>query len=90
MFNIEKYEGKVPSNLLQSLVAYGKKEHSVGSFLGHVLENNLFEALCRADLESLAAIKDICMFVHWEMPSQCHGSKENVRKWIQEIHSKAR
>jgi|APSaa5957512535_1039671.scaffolds.fasta_scaffold309369_1 hypothetical protein len=88
MFNTESYKDKVPLNLLESLVAYGKKERSVGSFLGHVLENNLFEALCRADSESLAAIKEICMFVHWELPSKCHGSKENVRSWIQEIHSK--
>jgi hypothetical protein len=88
MFNTENY-GNVPSHLLEALIAYGKKQHSVGSFLGHVLENNLFEAICRADPDSLAAIKDISMFVHWELPVQCHGSKENVRSWISNMNKPA-
>jgi hypothetical protein len=46
------------------------------------LENNLTEAVFRADDKSLAGLKDIVFFVHWEIPHACHGSKEKVDAWL--------
>jgi hypothetical protein len=28
------------------------------------------------------ALLALCQFLHWEVPSPCHGSKENVAKWL--------
>ena len=55
----------------------------VGGFLSAVLENNLQEALGRADNENLNALITIAEYVYCRVPSQCWGSRERVATWQQ-------
>lgn len=55
-----------------------------GGFLRACLANDFTAAVCRADDESLACLRPIAKFIHNEMPSNCHGSKEAVDAWRNE------
>ncbi len=77
----EKYP-TIPPAILDGLRRYSVEHLGTGSFLTAVLENNLSEAIIRADRFSLAAIKDIVMYVHWEIPGPCHGSPDKVNAWL--------
>ena len=86
MFNTAHYEDKVPPPVLAALVRWGKQETLVGDFLTAFLSNDLMTAISRADENSLAAFRHIMLFVHNEMPSQCHGSLKKVVAWEAEIY----
>lgn len=85
MFDTKFYEDKVPDHLLEGLIAWGKKQHPVGNFLTAVLSNDLWEAVARADDDSMRSLRHIVMFIHNELPNGCHGSKQIVAEWIKEI-----
>ena len=53
-----------------------------GGFLRAVLEHDLFEAFGAADEENARDMHEIVRYIHWEVPSNCHGSREHVRAWI--------
>jgi len=80
MFDASGYE--IPERILAGLVRYGRHGVPTGGFLNEVLSNNLRESIVRADKDSLAALRDIVLFVHNEMPGGCHGSPEKVKAWI--------
>ena len=82
MYDREKYKGKVSEHLLDGLCNYGQHRQMVGDFLTAVLQNDLMVAMGRADDLSRLELFEICRFVYNEMPSQCWGSKEIVRKWL--------
>jgi len=86
MFNTTYYEEKIPPLVLDALVAWGKKERPVGDFLTAFLSNDLKTAIARADENSLAAFRDIMLFMCNEIPSQCHGSHEKVATWETQIY----
>ena len=90
MFNTTYYEDKIPPLVLEGLVAWGKKERPVGDFLDSFLSNNLKLAVALADENSLAAFRDIMLFMVNELPSQCHGSYERVEAWTKLINEHAR
>ena len=52
-----------------------------GSFLQAVLENDLMEAMGRADDDNRNDIFEICSYIYNETPSACHGSPEKVKQW---------
>jgi len=66
-------------------MAYAKGQYPTGDFLRAVLENDLMQAFGRADETSLKCLKDIAMFVYNEMPINCHGSKEIVKQWTEQM-----
>lgn len=45
------------------------------------LQNNLREALGRADHANQRSLKEIVMVLHNYCPGNCWGSPENVREW---------
>jgi hypothetical protein len=73
----------IPGYTLEALKRYRDHHVPVGDFLTAVLENNLMEAFGRADENNSEAMKDILIFVRWEMPGDCHGSPERVAAWIE-------
>jgi len=81
MFNTEQYKEVIPPALLDSLVAWGKKQHQVGGFLTSFLSNDLRETMMRADSQSEKALPHLMRFAYWELPSGCHGSKKKVETW---------
>lgn len=73
----------------RSIDAYASDGVPLGDFLTAVMEHDLFEAFARADEENARDLREIVRYVHWSVPSTCHGSRERVRAWIGK-HSDAR
>ena len=71
-----------PIHILDAITDHVNNHIPNGHFVTAVLENNLMEAIFHADANSLAGLKDICRFIHWEIPSASHGSVEKVRAWL--------
>ena len=65
-----------------SIDRYATKRIPTGDFLKAVLENNLREALGRADDDNLRDIHEIVMYCHNKIPGLCWGSPEKVKKWL--------
>ncbi len=65
-----------------SLDRYAHDHVPTGGFLRAVLANNLMEAFGRADVENLRDLHEIVLYVHWEIPGNCHGSYEIVKEWL--------
>ena len=72
----------VPSRLIVSLNNYVDHGMPVGDFLTAVLANDLKEALTRADPDNRELLFQIAMWVHWEVPNNCCGSRSKVKKHI--------
>jgi hypothetical protein len=66
----------------ESFKRYVDHKIPTGDFLRSVLENNLMEAVGRADDSSYTNLKEICQFVYMDLPSNCWGSPEIVRNWL--------
>lgn len=73
---------RIPEQILRSIYGYVEYRQATGHFLNAVLTNNLYDAIARADKESLAALREIVTFVHMEVRSDCYGSKEKVQDWL--------
>jgi len=54
---------------------------SVGDFLTAVLENDLSEAVGRADDSNLGNLPAFVGYLYNEAPAACHGSKAKVQAW---------
>jgi len=72
----------IPRAIEQGLKHYRDRRLAPGGFLRAVLENNLAEAVGRADANSLAALKEIVMWVRWEMPGDAWGAPDRVAAWL--------
>lgn len=72
----------IPQRVLESLYDYVNNRQPTGGFLYAVLTNDLMTAIGKADKESLAAIREIVVFIHMEIPASCYGSHEAVNAWI--------
>ena len=72
----------LPINLKESLQRYVEHRIPPGDFLRAVLENDLMEAIGRADDINRFYLHDICSYVYNKMPLSCHGNKENVKEWL--------
>jgi len=54
------------------------------SFLQAVLENDLMNAVGRADDENLKRLPSIVHYIYWNVvPISCYGSKEAVATWLE-------
>lgn len=74
--------GHLPGNIKDAIDAYVEHRLPPGSFTQAVLENDLMKAVGHADMISYASLREICMYVCWEIPGDCHGSKEKVAAWL--------
>lgn len=69
-------------NLVEALQRYVDHGIHPGGFLTAVLENNLSEAVLRADNLNIKILPEIVGYVDWEIPSACWGSRERVEDWL--------
>lgn len=83
MLNQTQYRDRIPPLTLESLVAYANRGRPTGDFLRCVLTNDLMGAVNRADDGNRAELRSICLFVYTEMPSDCWGSEQRIREWIE-------
>ena len=56
-----------------------------GGFVEACLANNLSEAVCRADPECLAYIRNIVMYLNNCVSAKCWGNEEKVTQWRNRI-----
>lgn len=71
----------IPLNIRRSLRDYLTDGIDPGSFLFAVITNDLRQAIGRADRDSLAAIKEIVMFLMNRTPGICHGTSNRFYDW---------
>lgn len=69
----------IADHIKAALDRYAYQRLPLGDFLTAVVENNLMEAMGRADSYNRATIYQICSYIYNELPSTCHGSPEKVR-----------
>ena len=60
---------------------YVERGEPVGGFLTALLSHDMMGAICGADAENYAKLREWAQFVHCEMPTGSHGSKVAVRAW---------
>jgi len=72
----------IPERIMNNLLYYVKGEEAPGGFLYSVLCNDLFGAVGKADDEIKPLIPLIVMYIHWEVPGNCHGSPAIVKEWM--------
>ena len=68
--------------VIDGLNRYWHERCTVGHFLTAVLENDLMEAACRADVYNEPALAEIAKYVVHTLPTVCYGSKEKVHNWL--------
>jgi hypothetical protein len=64
----------------ESLTRYWHHGIPQGHFLTAVLENDLFEAIARADETSLTNLPQIVRYIYSNLPMSIYGSPEKVRE----------
>ncbi|OFZ82696.1 MAG: hypothetical protein A2603_02680 [Bdellovibrionales bacterium RIFOXYD1_FULL_55_31] len=74
----------VPEHLQNGLRGYFVHGHIPGDFLTSVLENDLLEAVTRADEDSFSGLRGLVIFLWNYTPSSAWGSRENVGQWVEE------
>ncbi len=72
----------LPEHMRDPARRYVEDGEHVGDFLAAVLENNLVEALGRADLENRVAIFAWTAWLYNDVPMDAWGSPEKVTAWI--------
>jgi hypothetical protein len=75
-------EMNIPDNIRSSLDRYVSQHYETSGFLRAVLENNLKEAVFRADEKNILILRDIVNYIYNELPMSCWGSKEKVERWL--------
>lgn len=79
---MEEYLEYLPEHMHGAVERYLFHRIEPGSFLCAVLENNLKEAVARADSINRAALSDIVIFITNGLPSVCHGNPTKVAAWL--------
>lgn len=74
---------RIKDSTLETLYNYVHSGYEPGSFVRAVLENNLSEAIGRADPDNLRALQAIVTFVYMEVPSNAWKSPEAVELWLE-------
>jgi hypothetical protein len=77
------FEGMIiPLHMHDALALYLEYGVPPGDFLLAVLENNLKEAVGRADKQNLHNIPAFVAFLYNEAPTGAWGTPGNIRQWI--------
>lgn len=75
-------ENGVPESLHEGLTEYLAARRPVGSFLTAVLENNLTQAVLRADPMNALSLYQIVLFLANYAPSTAWGTPRKVGDWL--------
>jgi hypothetical protein len=72
----------IPSHMMERILAYTEDHNSVGDFLTAVICNDLRGACAHADDVNIENLPAFCAYFHNIAPSQCWGSVEKWRAWL--------
>lgn len=79
------FRGKgIPFRMFSGIINYVEHNIPPGDFLLAILKNDLKRACLHADDENIDLIPVYISFFYWNIPSIAWGSKEAVRKWVEE------
>ena len=73
----------IPERMMPGIRLYVEHGVQPGSFLSAVIQNNLSEAVGRADDENLKNIPAFVAYFYNECPSNCWGSPEKMQSWME-------
>lgn len=79
----------IPELTYKQLIEYRDHRVPPGGFVRACLENDLTQALNKADHSNTRAIFDIARFMHWELPSPAWGNPSKVRDWLEKRNAEA-
>ncbi len=68
--------------IIESIRRYADDHCPTGGFLRAVLQNDLKEAIFRADDDNILVLPEIIRYCYNEIPHCCWGSSEKVRAWM--------
>lgn len=86
----QSYLYLIPAHLRDGMLRYLRDGIEPGHFLTAVLENNMMEAMGRADEMSRAGLYSICQYLYNHAPGSCYGSPERVQRWMRARQQEAR
>jgi len=72
----------IPKHIEEAFDRYVNCRISPGDFLQAVLSNDLKGSFMLADDENRENLFDIVSYVYNELPFNCQGSPEKVKKWL--------
>lgn len=78
----------IPDHMMGGLERYINHGVEPGDFLTAVIENDLAEAVGRADAENMHNLPAYVGYLYNEAPSQCWGSPEKMKAWIASFKEK--
>ena len=78
--DLEKHN--IPEHMRPGVMRYIMKGIPPGGFLTAVLENDLFEAMSRADSDNIEALRNWVLFIYNCVPSTCWGSQSTITEWM--------
>ncbi len=73
----------IPDHMHDGILLWVDYGYRPGHFLTAVIENNLAEAVNRADEQSAALLADYVRFFYNYAPALCWGSPEKARAWAE-------
>ena len=86
MIGVYTFRGvTLPADLIESIDAYVKDGRPTGDFLRAVINNDLKEAVVRADDNNLARIHAIVGYLYNECPIGCWGFAGAAERWTERI-----
>jgi hypothetical protein len=71
----------INADVKQTIDLYVSHRCKTGGFVNAVLENNLTEAIARADSDNLPNLPHIVCYCYNEIPPECWGSPKKVKEW---------
>ncbi len=72
----------LPTVVFVAFKAHVFERRQVGGFVTACLENDFGAAACKADGGNYPALRQIAQFIHNDLPTDCHGSREKVTAWL--------
>ena len=73
----------IPEHTQGTLERYIFQRLAPGGFMTAVLANDLMGATGKADALNIRCLRDICGWIYMNAPSDCWGSYEQVRKYLE-------
>ena len=79
----------IPERMMGGITRYVEQGIPPGDFLTAIIENNLSEAVGRADDENIRNIPAYVAYFYNKTPSPCWGSRQAMKSWLEQFRNQA-